>query len=520
VPYPRRTRDQHFTDPGPKRILALDGGGLRGILTLGILRQVETVLRQRHANDPSFRLCHYFDLIAGTSTGAIIAAALALGMSVEEVIGHYQQLGNEVFCRDWFRRGIIRARYDEAALVANLKRVFGEHRGLGDASLQTGLLVVTKRLDTGSPWPLGNNPKGRYFRAEPEARWISNADYPLWQVVRASTAAPSYFNPETITITAEEGKTPVVGTFVDGGVSPFNNPALQAFMYATLCGYRVNWNASPDDLLLVSLGTGMSDPSQAPSRIAAQGAVRALFSLMDDCASLVETSMQWMSDSPTARVIDRELGDCADDVLGSAPLLSYLRYNTFLTPEHVQRLTPDLASEQIAKLGAMDNPDNMDALLRLGEAVGREQVSPVHFASKFDLQPAAPSPSGRMRYVKRASQSVVAVQLALGGVGFTYEKWGGTQTCKAGDWLVNNDGDVYTVDADTFARTYARVGDGKYVKTTPVWAEVAKTSGRVQTKEGTTDYRAGDYLVFNEESGGDPYAATAHKFQEMYEPAS
>jgi len=291
-------------------------------------------------------------------------------------------------------------------------------------------------------------------------------------------------------------------------------------MYATLCGYRVNWKASPDDLLLVSVGTGMSDPSQALSRIAAQGVVRALFSLMDDCASLVETSMQWMSDSPTARVIDRELGDCADDVLGAAPLLSYLRYNTFLTPEHVERLTPGLAPQQVTKLGAMDDPDNMAALLRLGEAVGREQVSPAHFTPKFDLQPAGTSHSGgRTRYVKRANQSVVAVQVALEGAGFTYEKWGARQTCKAGDWLVNNNGDVYTVDAESFRKTYERVGDGKYVKTTPVWAEVATGSGRVQTKEGTTEYVAGDYLVFNEESGGDAYAVGARKFEEMYESA-
>jgi uncharacterized protein len=519
VPYRKRTRDQHFTDPGPKRILALDGGGLRGILTLGILQQVERTLRERHGQDPDFRLCHYFDLITGTSTGAIIAAALALGMSVDEVIGHYQQLGREVFCKDWFRRGIIRARYDETALVANLKRVFGEQRTLGDDSLKTGLLVMTKRLDTGSPWPLGNNPNGRYFRAPAPARWISNADYPLWQVVRASTAAPSYFDPEPITIAAEEGKAPVVGTFVDGGVSPFNNPSLQAFMYVTLCGYRVNWKPGADQLLLLSVGTGLSDPSQTPSRIAAQGAVRALFSLMDDCAALVETSLQWMSDSPTARVIDRELGDCADDVLTGAPLLSYLRYNTVLTPEHVQSVSPGLTLEQIATLGAMDDPGNMDALLELGQAVGREQVSPAHFASTFDLQPDGPARSGRMRYVKRPSQSVVAVQLALEGSGFTYEKWGGTQTCKAGDWLVDNNGDVYTVEAATFARTYERVGDGKFVKTTPVWAEVARTGGRVQTKEGTTAYEAGDYLVFNEESGGDAYAVSAHKFEEMYEPA-
>ena len=77
--YAIRNRDQHLANDGrPKRILALDGGGLRGILTLGLLQKIEDTLRERHASQ-DFRLCHYFDLIAGTSTGAIIAATLALG---------------------------------------------------------------------------------------------------------------------------------------------------------------------------------------------------------------------------------------------------------------------------------------------------------------------------------------------------------------------------------------------------------------------------------------------------------
>ena len=125
----------------------------------------------------------------------------------------------------------------------------------------------------------------------------------------------------------------------------------------------------------------------------------------------------------------------------------------------------------------------------------------------------------RRRYVKRADRAVVAVQLALETAGFTYRKWDGVQTCKAGDWIVNNEGDVYTVDRETFERTYRQTGAGSYVKTTPVWAEVAHEAGSVRTKEGVTHYRAGDYLVFNEEQGGDAYAVTSEKFEAMYEPA-
>ena len=78
---------------------------------------------------------------------------------------------------------------------------------------------------------------------------------------------------------------------------------------------------------------------------------------------------------------------------------------------------------------------------------------------------------------------------------------------------------LYTVDRTTFDRTYRQTGTGTYVKTTPVWAEVAREAGSVQTKEGTTHYGAGDYLVFNEEKGGDAYAVSAARFEAMYEPA-
>jgi hypothetical protein len=125
----------------------------------------------------------------------------------------------------------------------------------------------------------------------------------------------------------------------------------------------------------------------------------------------------------------------------------------------------------------------------------------------------------RQKYVKRPDQVVVAVQLALQTSGFTYEKWGSTQTCKAGDWIVSNLGEVYTVDRAVFERTYRQVGAGTYVKTTPVWAEVATRPGNVQTKEGVTHYDAGDYLVSNGEDGGDAYAIAADTFQKMYEPA-
>ena len=126
--------------------------------------------------------------------------------------------------------------------------------------------------------------------------------------------------------------------------------------------------------------------------------------------------------------------------------------------------------------------------------------------------------TARRQYVKRPSQFVVAVQLDLDTPGFTYKKWGNAQACKRGDWLVNNNGDVYTVDGETFARTYESSGPGIYIKRTPVWAEVAPEAGAVRTKEGATQYEAGDYLVYNQADGGDGYAVAKDKFEQMYEP--
>jgi hypothetical protein len=125
----------------------------------------------------------------------------------------------------------------------------------------------------------------------------------------------------------------------------------------------------------------------------------------------------------------------------------------------------------------------------------------------------------RLKYVKRPTQTVVAVQLALETKGFTYKKWGAVQRCKPGDWIVDNDGDVYTVDRSTFRRTYRKVRSGSYRKTTPVWAEVAAAAGSVTTKEGTTNYRRGYYLVFNKKNGRDAYAVSAKDFKAMYKRA-
>lgn len=384
-----RSFTEHL-DPkvGPKRILALDGGGLRGVLTLGMLREIEALLLARHGNDPDFRLCDYFDLIAGTSTGAIIAAALSLGMSVDEVHGHYMNLGKLVFKRSLLRWGALRAKFDGNKVREALIGVYGERR-LDSPDFRTGLLVVTKRLDTGSAWPITNHPDSKYFKRGTQATTIANGEYPLWQVVRASTAAPYFFDPETIGIgRAAAGLKAVTGDFVDGGVSPSNNPALQALMTATMDGYRFGWPVGESQLLVVSVGTGKANAEVGHAGIiagtAAIHAVMSLKALMEDCADQVETVMQWLSRSPTARRIDREI-DKAQPPLGGRATCSYLRYNVLLQSDWcAQNLGETLGAKALKNLEVMDEPDNIPELDRIGRLAGKKLVKAAHFESAFD----------------------------------------------------------------------------------------------------------------------------------------
>ena len=125
--------------------------------------------------------------------------------------------------------------------------------------------------------------------------------------------------------------------------------------------------------------------------------------------------------------------------------------------------------------------------------------------------------SVRKEYRRKQRTTVAAVRLDLDTEGFTYNKWDGTQRCKAGDWVVDSAGDVYTIDAAVFSRTYRKVGQGVYEKVANVWAEAATEGGAIQTKEGTTAYDPGDMLVFNDPDGEDGYAMSVERFASLYE---
>lgn len=371
--YPIKTCDEHWqSDGSPKRILTLDGGGVRGILTLGYLERIEEILRNRHGNDKDFRLSHYFDLIAGTSTGAIIAACLVKGMAVSEIIEHYMMSSSKVFKRSIMRQGFTRAKYSTKALNKSLKSVHEENTS-GSYSLKTGLLVVAKDLEIGEVLALTNNPSEPNYRRKLDDNFLSKReDHLIRLALRASSAAPFYFEPAL--------------TIIDGGASPHNNPSLFALQYVALRGFGLNWLLDPDKLLLVSLGTGASLPGKPISYYPFIHAIKSLLSLMDDCAVLIENIMQWLSNSPTARLIDSAIGDLGSDLLAERPLFEYLRYNVQFTPEWLKdNLGMEVGASDIKQLGKMDNPDIMPLLKEISIKAAKTQIQERHFPSGFDL---------------------------------------------------------------------------------------------------------------------------------------
>jgi uncharacterized protein len=363
---------ERFTFPGPKRILSLDGGGIRGALTLGFLEKIEEILCKRYKKE-NFRLCDYFDLIGGTSTGAIIAGALVIGMKASEIKQMYLDLGGEIF-------GAKKLKFWEALfkikpLEDKLIDVFKELT-LGDPTLKTGLCIVSKRADTRSTWPLINHPNGKYYS--------KNKGILLRKAVRSSTAAPTFFVPEKFDV--GEGE---VGAFIDGGVSMANNPALQLFLVATLKGFPFHWPTGENNLLLVSVGTGCWHQKDEVETVLNSKlwnwAMEIPSMLMEDANWQNQLLLQYLSHSKTPWLIDREIGDLSQDLLTSEPVLSYLRYNAILETNELQAHDcADLVSK-LKSLKGMSAAENRYDLSRIGEKFAEKQVKQEHFPISFDI---------------------------------------------------------------------------------------------------------------------------------------
>ena len=254
-----------------------------------------------------------------------------------------------------------------------LQDVLGRDTTLGSEELKNLLLIVVRNATTDSPWPLTNNPDALFN--DPN-RADNNLAIPLWQLVRASTAAPTYFPPEVVAL----GERDFV--FVDGALTTYNNPAFQLFLMATLDAYRLCWPATESDLLLVSVGTGTCPKANDHLR---PGAMNLLYNANSMPAALMDAALN--EQDLLCRVfgrcrhgapIDLEVGDLmGGQGLLEKRLFSYVRYNAELSRRGLDDLElHDVVPEHVQRL---DSVQHVGELRRVGQAAARD-VAMEHFA--------------------------------------------------------------------------------------------------------------------------------------------
>jgi uncharacterized protein len=243
------------------KILSIDGGGIRGIVPAVVLAEIE----KRTARPTA----HLFDLIAGTSTGGILAIGLTIPKSpsaalytAAELSDMYQQQGARIFSRSILHRlvacgNLRREKYTSAGMEKVLLDYFAESR-LRDAA--TDLLITSYEIERSFPF---------FFRSA-IARQRSDYDFPAREVARATSAAPTYFPPMKLLTGTPKGHY----TLIDGGVFA-NNPAACALVEARTT------HREATDFLLVSLGTGELNRSLPYEQAKDWGVVRWAIPVLD-----------------------------------------------------------------------------------------------------------------------------------------------------------------------------------------------------------------------------------------------
>jgi uncharacterized protein len=357
---------------GLRKLLACDGGGIRGIISIEVLARIESELRKSSGN-PKLVLADYFDYVGGTSTGAIIATLIALGYSIDETRDFYLRSGTEMFhkARLWER---FRTKFEDDKLSQMLRDVIGADTTLGSEKLRTLLMMVMRNATTDSPWPLSNNPKAKYNDA---ARADCNLKLPLWQLVRASTAAPTYFPPEVVRVGRDF-------IFVDGAVTMYNNPAFQLFLMATSEPYRLLWPTGEDKMLLISVGTGAT--ANANSNLSPEE-MNLLYNAGTIPSALMAAALyeqdflcRIFGKCLAGDLLDREIGSVIGQGIPNVPkLFTYARYNAELSREGLDALGLEHINPRYVQ--QIDSVDHIGEMQEVGRTLAQQKVKSEHFAA-------------------------------------------------------------------------------------------------------------------------------------------
>ncbi len=345
-----------------KRILALSGGGVRGVVEVAFLEAVEASYKARYGSD--VRLCDLFHLVGGTSTGALIATAVALGHPLERIADFYLTRAASFFDRRrWWAMGQASA-FDGDALEAELRRDVGDLT-LGSEALQTYLAIIIKRLDTGSPWIVNNIPTAPYFDDPADGSYLGNRHYRLSALLRASTAAPTLFDQKLIDILPDGSP----GVFIDGGLSPYNDPSLALLKLARLRAFGLEWPTGPDHLFVLSIGAGRHRP-QLPAPLAARlsplrTAYLALRGMLVDTEQHSLAMMEWLGTSRMPAYINSEVGRLDRDSLTGTPAFSFLRLDLPLDEVPLRGAGFDITERELRSLRRIDHAGSITPLYQL-----------------------------------------------------------------------------------------------------------------------------------------------------------
>lgn len=227
-------------------ILSIDGGGIRGIIPAKVLAELEQKLQEI---EPGKKLHEYFDLICGTSTGAILAIAIALGIPAADLVKFYKEHALIIFPKWYLKilprkaRAIVTSIYSNRKLRKKLKEVY--------ANANNGIDPLLMDLNANVCIPVfnGNDGQINVLKTKHNEEYMRDYKLPAYDVALSSASAPIYFPPHTFTFSNEQGSGTNVN-MIDGGIFA-NNPSLIGVLEATdKMGYEF------DDIHLLSLGTG------------------------------------------------------------------------------------------------------------------------------------------------------------------------------------------------------------------------------------------------------------------------
>ncbi|MEB3343607.1 patatin-like phospholipase family protein [Okeania sp.] len=221
------------------KILSLDGGGVRGVMAARILQQIE----QQIQGSKGQSLQEYFDLVAGTSTGSLIAAGIVSGMNVNQIIDLYKKETQEIFPYQsrWSPKrlplirkyGLSAPKFSNQGLINVIKKFTVKNQvpiKIKDV-VKPNILIVAYNMYQDDP----------SFFVNQDSLWYS--DIPLWEICVSSASAPTYFPPYELKI--QDKSYP----YIDGGVAA-NNPTLAAVGYAIKLGHKL------EEISVISIGTG------------------------------------------------------------------------------------------------------------------------------------------------------------------------------------------------------------------------------------------------------------------------